>query len=67
MTLETRPGTDIENGSKYLGTWLAGTETRHGKGIIVFSDGAVYEGQIQDNKATGFGRHISTNGELYVG
>jgi hypothetical protein len=67
MTLELRPPVTIDKGSQYLGTWLMGTETRHGKGIIVFPEGAVYEGQIKDNRATGFGRHVSATGEIYVG
>ena len=39
--------------------------TPHGKGLIYFPDGSVFEGGFCDGKSIGKGRLISRNGDYY--
>lgn len=39
-----------ENGSKYEGTVLSGTDIRSGYGTLTFSNGTVYEGEWKDDR-----------------
>lgn len=41
--------------------------TPHGKGLIYFPDGSVFEGGFMDGKSVGKGRLISRNGDYYEG
>ena len=41
--LETRDETVLADGGKYTGEWNG--DKKHGKGKLVYSDGAVYEGE----------------------
>ena len=70
MTLgrrELRDGQILENGAKYCGEWIQGTETRQGKGQQTWPDGSMYEGYWLDNKANGQGRLIHADGDVYTG
>lgn len=62
---EFRGSIEIEKGSFYFGEWIE--DTRHGKGIMNWSDGSKFEGYFKFNKANGRGRLINANGEIYEG
>lgn len=40
---------------------------REGRGLMIFSDGSLYEGDWQKDKQDGFGRHIHLDGDVYEG
>jgi hypothetical protein len=44
-----------------------GKELRMGYGIQKWNDGAVYEGQWLDNKASGRGTFWHAEGDIYIG
>ena len=39
--LEYRPEYKYDNGNIYVGQWLRGTQTKHGKGVTIFKSGSV--------------------------
>lgn len=39
----------------------------HGKGIIEFANGAIYEGEWKQNRYNGFGEFTKANGEKTKG
>lgn len=57
----------LENDGKYLGQWSTSQNLRHGKGVQVWHDGSIYEGQWRNDKAHGFGRLIHADGDVYEG
>lgn len=65
--LEFRQEVVLEDASRYLGEWLVGTETRQGRGRIVWSNGSVYIGWWRDDMANGEGQLTHNNGEMYKG
>lgn len=65
--LESRNMIVLENGAKYQGEWIKGTEVRQGKGIQIWSDGSKYEGWWKNNKANGKGRLIHADGDVFEG
>jgi len=64
---EERPMVELENGARYKGEWIAGSQTRQGFGVQIWSDGSKYEGWWQDNKANGLGRLIHADGDVFEG
>ena len=64
---ERRPKQKLQDGSRYEGEWLIGTDVRQGKGIMVLPDGMIHEGYYVNNEATGKGRLINAQGDVYVG
>ena len=56
----------MENEAIYIGEWNAGNQ-RQGKGVQNWSDGAMYEGYWERDKANGKGRLIHANGDVYEG
>lgn len=64
---EFREELTLENGAKYEGEWLLGSEIRQGKGMQIWPDGSLYEGWWQENKANGKGRLIHADGDIYDG
>ncbi len=56
----------LDNGRKYKGEWIVGTETREGWGITECADGSLYEGWFLGDKAIK-GRHIFSDGGIYDG
>ena len=40
---------------------------RHGYGVQVWPDGAKYEGMWEDGKATGKGKFVHVDGDVYDG
>lgn len=67
MILEKRPAKILEDGTKYTGQWMAGTNIRAGQGVLIWPDGSVYEGWWKDNKANSKGRLIHVDGSMYQG
>ena len=57
----------LENGARFKGEWLVGSEIRQGKGTQTWPDGSMYEGYWADNKANGKGRLIHADGDVYDG
>ncbi|KAK9739210.1 MORN repeat [Popillia japonica] len=56
---------DIISGEKYLGNW--NDNKKHGKGLIVTSDGIYYEGVFNQDILTGSGLMILEDGTFYEG
>ena len=65
--LEFRGMVTLENGAKYQGEWIKGTNIRQGKGVQIWSDGSKYEGWWRNNKANGKGRLIHADGDVFEG
>lgn len=65
--VEKRPEQVIENQGKYDGEWLVGKDVRHGKGVLTWIDGSIYEGWFKHGKACEKGRMIHSGGEVYEG
>ena len=57
----------LDDGRKYLGEWIVGTEIREGRGITECADGSLYEGWFLGDKANGKGRKIDADGDVYDG
>ena len=57
----------LENGAKYEGEWLNGTDTRDGRGIQIWLDGSRYEGYWKDDLQHGMGKEIWTDNSMYEG
>jgi len=64
---EKRSMVELENGAKYEGEWLVGTESRDGRGVQIWFDGSRYDGYWVENKANGKGRLIHADGDVYEG
>lgn len=64
---------DIElvDQSRYTGTMLRANNgyevVKHGFGVQVWKDGAMYEGEWRNGKANGQGKFSHTNGDIYDG
>lgn len=56
----------LENGARFKGEWLVGSEIRQGKGTQTWPDGSMYEGYWSENKANGQGRLIHADGDVYT-
>lgn len=56
----------MENDAIYIGEWNS-LNKRCGKGVQKWSDGAMYEGYWDYDKANGKGRLIHANGDVYEG
>ena len=54
--IERRDAVEFEDGTKYEGQWIIDLEIRHGQGMMIYTDGSVYEGFWQNNKRNGHGR-----------
>ena len=54
-------------GHFYEGEWDSKTNLRHGQGVMVWSDGSIYEGLWECDMANGLGRLIHTDGSIYEG
>lgn len=52
---EDRPMKLLDNDARYKGDWSSSNDVRHGKGIQVWHDGSMYEGQWRNDKANGKG------------
>ena len=67
VEVETKPMCTLENNSKYSGEWSKKGNIRHGNGTQVWSDGSMYSGYWQNDKANGWGRLIHADGDVYEG
>ena len=56
----------MENGAIYAGCWNNQNQ-RHGRGTQIWTDGSIYEGNWENDKANGKGRLIHGNGDYYEG
>jgi hypothetical protein len=54
-------------GWTYVGQILAGTETRHGRGVCTYTSGSRYEGEWRDGKAHGRGVFWFADGRVFDG
>lgn len=45
----------------YIGNWNAEGNKCHGKGIVIFKNGNLYEGEMSNNKRHGKGIYIQSN------
>ena len=64
---EWRPEFTFESGDKYTGSWVKGSKTKQGHGVLVWADGSRYEGQFKQNKINGTGKVTFFNGDWYEG
>ena len=53
------------DGNYYEGTFLKGK--KEGKGIIIYKNGAKYEGEIKNNLHNGVGKLSQLDGEVFIG
>lgn len=67
QNLDFRPIVQLENKAKYEGQWVTGTQTRQGKGKLIWPDGSIYEGWWKDSVAYGMGRLVHQKGDVYIG
>jgi hypothetical protein len=67
ICVEERPMVRLENNSMYIGEWSVKEDMRHGRGTMIFNDGAIYEGYWLSGAASGRGRHIHADGDYYEG
>lgn len=51
----------------YVGQWNAETNSKEGRGIAVFTNGAIYEGFWKNDVKNGAGRFIYETGDVYQG
>ena len=63
-----------KNGAVYTGkkktlSWVGEAENnkRHGKGTMVWADGAKYDGSWKNDMAHGYGKFKYANGDIYEG
>ena len=57
----------LENGAWYEGEWNEETNERDGKGVQVWPDSSIYEGNRCNGEANGKGRLIKADGNVYNG
>ena len=58
----------LDSGIMYIGEWsISDTPMRHGRGTEIFQDGTRIDAYFINDKATGFGRVIHTDGDVYAG
>ena len=57
----------MEDGSIFQGEWDTKTNLRDGKGIIIWKNGARYDGFFLKGKANCYGRIIHADGDIYEG
>jgi hypothetical protein len=55
------------NSSRYYGQLRKGSEVKEGRGVMVFTDGSLYEGFWKNNKQSGKGRMIYKVDAIYQG
>jgi hypothetical protein len=67
VAVEDRSMVKLENGAVYIGEWDVQTNQRHGRGTMIFDDGAIFEGTWRQGAAFGQGRHIHADGDYYEG
>ena len=65
--VEWREMVSLENDGKYEGEWNLKTQKREGKGVQVWHDGSIYEGQWLNDMAHGEGRLVHADGDVYEG
>lgn len=58
---------EFDGGAKYTGALNPKTGLMEGKGVFVYPDGAVYEGEFFKSKFQGQGRRTLPSGEMYEG
>lgn len=64
---EIRNNIAFDDGSVYYGEWKLGTNIKHGRGIQIWDDGSMYQGQFHNNKAHYLGKLIHQDGDFYEG
>ena len=64
---EQRPMQRLPDGACYIGEWKVGTQKKEGRGMMVWKDGAMYEGYYKNDKGNFFGRIIHADGDVYQG
>jgi hypothetical protein len=67
VNTQERPLKVLDNEARYLGEWNEQSNERHGRGVQVWHDGSMYEGQWKNDKANGKGRLIHADGDVYEG
>jgi hypothetical protein len=63
--LVKHPMMKLESGHKYEGHWIKGKHIMHGKGTLIYPDGAIYDGWFKNNYPHGTGRIIWANKDIY--
>jgi hypothetical protein len=65
--LETSKLVKYRNGSRYYGQLRKGSEIKEGRGIMVYTDGSLYEGFWKNNQQHGKGRMVYSADAIYQG
>lgn len=55
----------LPGGCWYEGEWIG--DYKDGRGILKWPDGQRFEGFFVNNMSEGFGRYVSTRGDVYEG
>ena len=66
IPVQEKEETQISGDTKYTGQWSTAGH-RHGRGVMIWEDGAKYEGTWKNDRAEGKGRLIHSDGDVYEG
>ena len=67
VEVEVRSPAQFENKVIYFGEWDINNNLRHGRGIQIWLDGAIFAGCWKNGKANGKGKLIHADGDIYEG
>ena len=67
MKCQFTPFKETVEGQIYCGQVNPKNDTKSGYGLQVWPDGSKYEGFWDNDQATGFGRFILADGDVYIG
>lgn len=67
VEVEVKQPVKYENKSIYYGEWDIKNMKRHGRGILLWSDGSKFQGYFKDDKVNIRGKLIHSEGNYYEG
>ena len=65
--IEIKNNIAFDDGCIYYGEWKKGTNIKHGRGIQLWDDGTIYQGQFANNKRCFKGKLSQPDGNYYEG
>ena len=67
VEVEVRSPIEINNKQIYFGEWDKNNNVKHGRGIQLWPDGALFSGYWKNGKACGKGKLKHSDGDIYEG